>query len=75
VKFVWHIVKETNNGTYLTMDFEPVTITTYVTSEPLYVFGYQKVGTNLWKYQTTMDKYSGKWLWVGNKLMNDEGDK
>jgi hypothetical protein len=75
VKFVWHIVKETNNGTYLTMEFEPVTITTYVTSEPLYVFGYQKVGTNLWKYQTTMDKYSGKWLWVGNKLMNDEGDK
>jgi hypothetical protein len=75
VKLVWHIVKETNNGTYLSMEFEPATITTYVTSEPLYVFGYQKVGTNLWKYQTTMDKYSGKWLWVGNKLMNDEGDK
>jgi hypothetical protein len=73
VKFVWHIVKETNNGTYLTMEFEPVTITTYVTSEPLYVFGYQKVGTNLWKYQTTMDTYSGRWKWIGNKLLNDEG--
>ena len=57
------------------MDFEPTTITTYVTSEPLYVFGYEKVGDNLWKYETTMDTYSGRWKWHGNKLMNDEGAK
>lgn len=73
VKFVWQVLKETNNGTYLSMEFENIPIKTYVTEEPLFVFGYEKVGEKLWKYETTMDTYSGRWKWIGNKLLNDEG--
>ena len=75
VNFVWHVTKKTNNGTYLSMEFGNVPIKTYVTKEPMYVFGYEKVGENLWKYETTMDTYSGRWKWHGNKLLNDEGSK
>jgi hypothetical protein len=74
-KFVWQKTKRDRNYVYLTIDFEPTPITTYVTKEPMYVFNYVKVKDGLWKYQNTMDTYSGKWKWGGNKLMNDEGGK
>lgn len=72
VNFVWQIGKKTKReGTYFSIDFQPTPIKTYVTKEPLYVFGYEKVGENLWKYENVMSEYGGKWRWHGNKLMNE----
>jgi hypothetical protein len=39
--------------------------------EPLAAFNYTQVGPSTWKYSEYMSKYSGNYMWIGNKLQFD----
>jgi len=58
------------NYQYLTVEFADVPVRTWSRTEPLYVFGYEKVG-KYWCYRTTMARYSGDWSWAGNFLKSN----
>ena len=59
------------NYQYLNLWFERVPLTTYSQTQPLLVFGYQKVGKN-YQYKVNSDTYSGQWRWRANKLSYNE---
>jgi hypothetical protein len=73
VNFDWQMGKVKNNQVSMALHFEPINVKTYSTTQPLHVFNYKKVKDNLWVYEVSIDTYNGKWIWSGNKLMNDEG--
>jgi len=56
---------------YVDFTFTKSMVKTYVTTEPLYVFGYQKVNDSLWIFTANMEQYNGRYLWIGNKLMSE----
>jgi hypothetical protein len=49
------------------MEFGDATVRTWSRTEPLYVYGYKKVG-KYWQYQAPVHRYSGEWTWAGNLL-------
>lgn len=57
--------KRSQNYQFLTITFDERRAVTWTRNEPLYVFGYEKVG-KYWRYESCMSRYSGEWKWAGN---------
>ena len=71
IPFQYDWLDSDRNYQYLNLWFERVPLTTYSQTQPLLVFGYQKVGKN-YQYKVNSDTYSGQWRWAGNKLLYNE---
>ncbi len=56
---------------FVNFTFGKSMVKTYVTTEPLYVFGYQKVNDSLWVFTANMEQYSGRYFWYGNSLFSE----
>jgi hypothetical protein len=69
--FTYSFGKKTRQGMRMTLEFEEVPWTTYSDIEPLAAFNYTQVGPSTWKYSEYMSKYSGNYMWIGNKLQFD----
>ena len=71
IPFQYDWLDSDRNYQYLNLWFERVPLTTYSQTQPLLVFGYQKVGKN-YQYKVNSDTYSGQWRWRANKLSYNE---
>ena len=71
IPFQYDWLDSDRNYQYLNLWFERVPLTTYSQTQPLLVFGYQKVGKN-YQYKVNSDTYSGQWRWRANKLLYNE---
>ena len=71
IPFQYDWLDSDRNYQYLNLWFERVPMKTYSRTEPLYVFGYEKIG-KYWGYTQNSDTYSGEWRWTGNKLLYNE---
>jgi len=67
VKF--YIGKVKNNQVDGFIDFEDADFKTYVINQPLVAFNYTQINDSLWVYKTNINKYSGEFNWVGNKII------
>jgi len=67
--FSYSFGKKTQKGVEMVIKFDHELWTTYSSQEPLSVFNYIKIGPSVWKYSEYMDRYSGNYLWVGNKIL------
>jgi hypothetical protein len=68
IPFYYEWGENDRNYQYLNIRFEKLPMRTWSRTEPLYTFGYKKIG-KYWRYQNTSDTYSGPWKWMGNKLL------
>jgi hypothetical protein len=68
IPFYYEWGEKDRNYQYLNIRFEKLPMRTWSRTEPLYTFGYQKIG-KYWRYQNSSDTYSGPWKWTGNKLL------
>jgi hypothetical protein len=69
VNFIYSLGREKNNQIEVFIDFEDAEFKTYITTQPLSVFDYTQVNDSLWVYKTNINKYSGKFRWIGNKIL------
>ena len=66
--YVWG--KSDRNYQYLNIQFGDATVRTWSRTEPLNVFGYEKIG-KYWRYKAPMHQYSGEWSWAGNLIKSN----
>jgi hypothetical protein len=69
VDFTYSFGKKTREGMHMILEFDEVMWTTYSSTEPLKAFNYTQINDSLWKYSEYMNKYSGNYMWVGNKIL------
>jgi hypothetical protein len=60
--------KVRNNQVDLYIEFSDAELKTYVTRTPLASFNYTKLNDSLWVYKSDISTYSGKFVWIGNKI-------
>jgi len=69
VSFTYSFGKVKNNQVDVFIDFEDAEFKTYVINQPLVAFNYTQINDSLWMYKTNINKYSGKFNWIGNKII------
>ena len=69
VDFTYNFGRRDHNTTEVFIEFEDSNFKTYSKTPPAEIFNYVRVGQSLWKYEVSMSKYSGRFVWFANKIM------
>jgi hypothetical protein len=70
--FTYAFGKNTKRGLQVRLDFESAEFKTYVrkAEAPAEIFGYEKVGTDLYRFKTDISTYNGNYFWFANNIAN-----
>jgi hypothetical protein len=75
-EFTYSFVGKRGNIGYLTINFKPAIVKTYIKVDegetPSRGFGYVNIGNGYWKYEGCMSAYSGKFRWAVGVIQSVE---